>query len=389
MKQVYSQLKPVTGAYTVGICSIKIAPREWLTANPIIDFSTGKITTALSFLSGKDFIEISLLQDTYIYDEKPKLNKEGSYFELSISGILNDISAATQQILNTYRYHEMVVIFEDKQKRLRIGGSKDAGMLFQWNNKETSAAGGNQVVSISLDMQSEYPAPFYELPVTFTNPDDLPNLWGWWKADSGVVGADPVTSWNDNSVNNDDLVFVDPLLPTLQTNALNGLPVVESISYDAYLTTTNNVPDMAGGCTIFIVGKQQISADPNGPFIEFGSSQKFNIRRYNNSNNILIFSATGTSGPVDLLYAGIPDGFYHTLRLRHSGNTLFACFDTTTELDIPCQLASYSGTPLKVFSNGTINGQKAIAEIIIYTRSLDNDEINLVENYLRTKYAHY
>ena len=43
MLQAYNSITLKPGATNAGICGIKIAPREWLAADPVIDFNTGKV----------------------------------------------------------------------------------------------------------------------------------------------------------------------------------------------------------------------------------------------------------------------------------------------------------------------------------------------------------
>src|SRR5881392_728476 len=113
MKQVYGNIAFTTGAQVAGICEIKIAPREWLASDPVIDFATGKILTDLALTDDKEFLILTLTQDSYEYNEKPKNNRGGSYYEVSCNGTINDLDSTTQQMLESLRYHEFVAIIKD------------------------------------------------------------------------------------------------------------------------------------------------------------------------------------------------------------------------------------------------------------------------------------
>ena len=158
---VYSKISPETGAHVAGIYQIKIVPIEWLTQQLFPDFKTGKILDEIILMPGKQWIEISFIQETYEYSEKPKNNKEGSFFEITLSGNSNSLSATDMQILQTYRYHHFVAIIRDRQKRYKVIGNKDAGMVFQYSNKESSNQGGTQLIGIDMTTDLIDPAPFY------------------------------------------------------------------------------------------------------------------------------------------------------------------------------------------------------------------------------------
>ncbi len=161
MKPVYTDLALRAGAHTGGLCSVKIAPKEWLAADPVIDFNTGTIVQEIQLISGKSFLNFSFTEESYDYSEKQKVSKAGLFYEITLSGLLNHINAAMQQTIETLRYHELVAIVTDRKKRKKFVGSMDAGLHFQLNSKHTNAQGGIQSGAIDLVMESEFLPPFY------------------------------------------------------------------------------------------------------------------------------------------------------------------------------------------------------------------------------------
>lgn len=163
MKPVYTNLSNTTGAHIAGICTLQVAPREWLNADPIIDFNTGKVLAAVTLKTGKAWLTLDLLQDSYDYNEKPKSSKSGMFYEISLSGTLNNFPAEVQQVLESIRYNEVVAIVKDRNKRTKLVGNTAFAMLLTYTNKNTNNQGGTQSITIDMVMESEAPAPFYEV----------------------------------------------------------------------------------------------------------------------------------------------------------------------------------------------------------------------------------
>lgn len=219
----------------------------------------------------------------------------------------------------------------------------------------------------------------------------MANLWAWYKADAGVTGTTSVTAWADQSGSGNDLAAVSGFEPALLTGELNGLPAVARGSIDARMNTAAVVPDLSTiGGTIFIVGKQAVSGDVNAPYLSFGTSQSVNIRRQGATADANRFGVNSASGATNNDRAGVTDGTYHTLRLRVDNVNQFASINNDAETSIACILGSFAGGTILelLYSSGTF-GDKAICELIIFTRSLNSTELGQMEDYLRTKYSHY
>jgi hypothetical protein len=163
MKPTYSNLTLTTGAFSSGICKIKIVPKEWL-AEPIEkDFTTGKVIQVILLEEGKQWLTLELAENTYDFDEKLKSGRAGDYYETTIQGLINNISPELLQILQTFRYHEVIAIVMDRQRRWKVIGNSDAALLFRFSNKENNNQGGQQICSVDLSMETEHPSPFYEV----------------------------------------------------------------------------------------------------------------------------------------------------------------------------------------------------------------------------------
>ncbi len=164
MINTYSSIKIQTGNYSAGFFKAQIVPREWIVDPIERDINTGIVTTEIELLVGREFLELQFTPSSYKLQEKAKIGKQGKYFEVEIEGTDNIITPEKLITLETFKNHEMVAIVQDRNKKLKIFGDKDNGLVFTFSNQESSDAGGNQIVDVSLSMLAELAAPFYEIP---------------------------------------------------------------------------------------------------------------------------------------------------------------------------------------------------------------------------------
>lgn len=164
MKPKYSDLPMETGAKKSGLVSVRVAPRDWLVTYPLIDFNTGKATSAVLLEEGMQWLTLEFTEPSYLYDESPKSNKSGDFYEITISGSLNNYDADVQQVLETLRYYELVAIVMDRKKRMRLVGNGEVGLkLSPPSKKIQNTSGGQEIIQIQMLMDSEDTPPFYDV----------------------------------------------------------------------------------------------------------------------------------------------------------------------------------------------------------------------------------
>ena len=163
MKQVYTNLTHANGSTNAGICTIQIAPKEWL-ANPIIvDFNTGKVRAAATLIAGKNWISIEYIPLLNDYEVKPKENKSGPYYEVSFIGTLNNMDPVLEQSILSLRQHECVLIFKQRNNLKKIIGDTVTGMLLRYSNRIVNANAGAETPVIELYIQTENPPLYYDI----------------------------------------------------------------------------------------------------------------------------------------------------------------------------------------------------------------------------------
>lgn len=161
MKPVYGDIALAPGSHKGGIVSILVIPKEFVTANPVIDFATGIVTTALTLAAGAAWRQLIFTPYSYNFDESPKSSRPGSFFETTVKGTVNNLTPQLQQLLNTLRHHELMAQVIDREKNIKLAGNTERGMILQFNPTNTNAGGGVKTLPVTLTIQTEDPTPFY------------------------------------------------------------------------------------------------------------------------------------------------------------------------------------------------------------------------------------
>jgi PKD repeat protein len=206
------------------------------------------------------------------------------------------------------------------------------------------------------------------------SPADLPGLEAWFAADSGVeITEDSVSLWTDLSSNNRDATsWATSIRPSLQNQDLFGNPY---ISFDGN-TDFLQFPPITNCRTIFWVARQNVSATSVSTRPLLGWSTGLNFLRGDNGefwhplyshNGVKTGSTRLNKIPVNGTATPIPNQFFVT-SLQTSENVE----------------AELIGMEMNIYYR-TWWGD--MAEIIIFSSALSEQEIEMVEDYLIQKYG--
>ena len=160
MKQVNADIKSKTGAHFKGITKIQVAAKEWVSNTIDIDFSTGKVITALTFVAGCGWEEIQFIPGSYNFEEKSKDTKNGSVYDITVTGIMNNNDAATQQLIESIRNHELIVLVTDKTQAIKLAGTLDRGMIAKFSPKTNS---NTEQIEFTAAVENEFLTPYYDI----------------------------------------------------------------------------------------------------------------------------------------------------------------------------------------------------------------------------------
>jgi hypothetical protein len=223
----------------------------------------------------------------------------------------------------------------------------------------------------------------------------MTSMIAWYKADAGVTSSGShISQWDDQSGNAHHLYAAGDDRPRYGDIQLNGIDVPNTVTGWASdstrkMETTTTLADIGSTGTIFMVGAQYVGETFYNYFFESGVIPGIIMAR-NGSAEEMAGSIDNSDNPPYVSIAPATNGTFYTARLTGDGtNSKLVLNGTIIGDDFP-QTASVVNDTLMLFygSNGR-PGKKAIAEILIYSDLLSNEDILAVESYLRTKWAHY
>jgi hypothetical protein len=214
-------------------------------------------------------------------------------------------------------------------------------------------------------------------------PDQLDDLYGWWKADSllgSLTNDDPVGTWDDSSSNDYAVTAVLTARPTFKSNILNGWPVVRFDGSNDSLTSGDFASEQSTPNTIFAVWSTA------------ASGTMFCCDGTNNDKRHGIFQGTGElanvaafSGTIRSYDRTVPFSALITgVQFGSSGKI----WENGTE-KVSADLGTHvlSGLRLGARQGGSLFLNGDIAEVVLCNNSLSATDRQKVEGYLAHKYG--
>lgn len=221
-------------------------------------------------------------------------------------------------------------------------------------------------------------------------PTDISNILSWVDAsDTATISISGSTfTWNDKTVNNNDWTQT-----TLSRHPATGTRTINSLNVLDFVGGTSKYLDSSAGITaitqadnntfvmLFAVdesppaAQQGILGSNNEQYFIYARPTEF-IGRQNGASGVVLSDA-----PTNVTYIAVlrRNGATVDFTISRSGSSLTGSSDASdTE-----STALYLGTVRPFF--GFFNG--AIAEVIAYTKTLSNTEVNNLCNYLATKWG--
>lgn len=213
-------------------------------------------------------------------------------------------------------------------------------------------------------------------------PASVSGLHVWFKADAitGKVDGDTVSTWADSSGNGRTATAPAGQEPTYKTSILNGQPVVRFSASSTKRMATAAWTALSQPYTVFIVGSTK-----NTAFSQLldgiASGNRVAYYRHTSDNDFDVFAG---SSSVNTL-SSMSTNRIHTLvvngastRARHNGGAGVGLNSGTHTL---------TGLTLANRFDATFESGGDMAELLLYTGAVSLSDMNLVGDYLATKYG--
>jgi|ERR1044071_3646032 hypothetical protein len=212
----------------------------------------------------------------------------------------------------------------------------------------------------------------------------LTGLYGWYRADALTLDdSDPVTSWEDESGQGNDLAQAGSASIIYVTNALNGLPIVRFVPSASFVGHLELTPISAGG---IFTGVTQVFVMRCLFNATFPNTRRSTV----NTGDDVATLQGDTTGDVSTIFSidgilplteAIDD--WQIISLRHNNS------DSAIHLETATQSASgtFGGGSVIGDFIGLMNGSMEVAESLWYRASLSDDDLASTRLYLANKYA--
>jgi hypothetical protein len=213
------------------------------------------------------------------------------------------------------------------------------------------------------------------------SPTDIAGLECWLKADAiGLSDGANVTTWEDSHTSNNDAT--NSTGQTLETNEINGLPVVRFDGTDDRLLVSG-ITNNDATRTFFMVARV-VSAAVNDAFWGFGSSSVMNMTGagavrwgVDQAAAQVNIDATGGVGTVRLI----------TLRFNGTSSADAYSLDGAAINFDPADQYQATGTTLVLGARGTTAyGNVEIGEFLVFDSALSDTDLDDVRSYLTDKW---
>lgn len=232
-------------------------------------------------------------------------------------------------------------------------------------------------------------------------PANIPNLIFWIKADGSLVtnGSNQVTQWSDISGNNNNLTQIDVAkAPVLQSNVLNGKPVVSFDGANDFMTGSDILDILNSNRSIFFLGKNNATTGAYFAKAQAGTANN-RYALYNDGNGINFLWKDNTE--INYTFnngSGFPDLVSIIINRTNTNYKVYLETDSLgafTKSGI--QNTSYNMNSAFRFLLGAYNNATDLAEIIplngyvaemfMFNDALSPDNRKVMERYLLDKYA--
>jgi len=227
------------------------------------------------------------------------------------------------------------------------------------------------------------------------SPTDIAGLIVWVKADTGISqSGGVVTSWADQSGQGNDFASSAGAEPTLISSEINSLPAVD-FAGDKYMTASVNYTFT--GQTFLIVFKYSSNASTYGRL--FSQWDENNTNDFELADSYLPFlrfqgqDEIATYANAWFFAESVSDGNAYLAISKHNGSTFTLQINNGSEVadssTLNAAIATFAISASNAYFLGNDTFNSKVAEILVYSRALNSQELDNLKTYLNGRYAIY
>ena len=214
-------------------------------------------------------------------------------------------------------------------------------------------------------------------------PDEVANLYAWYRGDLGVTGSAPVTAWADQSGNSRNLDNTNGD-PALASAAVNGHDAIDFDGNDSINDTT--ALSQALPIHVFLVIRPDAYTSGHRPFLLDEAGNTSHPLLNADGTRIAIYAdGSSRAAPTGQPSAG-SWGLLHWVQTavvtkgawNDDGYTSSGAISVSTGI---------GGISLGGLADSSAFMNCAIAECIIYTAELTGDNLTGIKDYINSRYA--
>lgn len=201
-------------------------------------------------------------------------------------------------------------------------------------------------------------------------------------SDLGLSDGDPVTTWTDKSSGGHDLSSSGTVTYQESNSAFGGEPTVD-ISGSGYLENTA-IPSLSQPFQIIMVASVTNPNNSNQQAMWDGHDSLEYQNRHNSNGDFDVWSSSG-----GLVSAGFGDSNPHLHNVLLDSGSVVYRIDSSQEADSTIGTTADFSDPLRLGTNAQASQSvpMEVAELIVYDRTLTNDEESTVESKLSSRYS--
>lgn len=161
MKYDVSSVNTIKDNNFGGICKLFATPIDWIDVDAVKSIFTNTVETDLTFISGKDWLELECVQDSLAFTDKMQTTSAGDLFQKKLIGQFNtdDINILTQ--MTAFPYKKFVVKYISRNGEVKLIGTKTNGLKFGVDFNTGIIHAEKQYFAFSFDGEDTEPSPRY------------------------------------------------------------------------------------------------------------------------------------------------------------------------------------------------------------------------------------